>query len=162
MTFPKKTIYLAGPITGLTHDEARYGWRGQFSLQLDASGLDHISCNSPMRGKEMLKGHGVLSDGHDYPQNAMTSAAGITTRDFNDVKNCDLMVACYLESNDERSLGTAVEFGYAWAMQKPILVIGPEDDLNVRHLMLKRMAGYRVDTIEEAVHIAGLLLTPGL
>lgn len=162
MTYPKRMIYLAGPITGLTHDEARYGWRQEFKEVLENMGLNHISCNSPMRGKEFLKDHGILSSGHDYPEHAMATPEGITTRDYNDVRECSLMVACYLESNNNPSLGTAAEFGYCWALQKPIITVGPEDEINVRHLMLKRMTGYRVDTLEEAAVIAGHLLTPGI
>ncbi len=85
MSYPKRTIYLAGPITGLTHDEARYGWRLMFAQRLDAMDMDHIFCASPMRGKEFLQDLGVLSSGHDYPDNALSTSAGITTRDRNDV-----------------------------------------------------------------------------
>ncbi len=160
--FPKRMIYLAGPITGLTHDEARYGWRQEFKEMLETMGFDHISCNSPMRGKEFLKDHGVLSSGFDYPDHAMATPEGITTRDFNDVKTSDAMITCFLESENRPSLGTAVEFGYAWALQKPIIAVGPADEVNIRHLMLKRMAGYRVDTLEEAALIVAHLLTPGI
>lgn len=160
--FPKRMIYLAGPITGLTHDEARYGWRQDFKQMLKTMDANHISCNSPMRGKEFLKDHGILSSGFDYPDNAMATPEGITTRDYNDVRECSAMVACYLESNNTPSLGTAVEFGYCWALQKPIIVVGPADEINIRHLMLKRMAGYRVDTLKEAALIAAHLLTPGI
>lgn len=162
MIYPKRMIYLAGTITGLTHDEARYGWRQDFAEFLETMDADHISCNSPMRGKEFLKDHGVLSSGHDYPDHAMATAEGITTRDYNDVRECSLMVACFLESGNRPSLGTAAEYGFCWALHKPIITVGPEDEVNVRHLMLKRMSGYRVDTLEEAAMIAYHLLTPGL
>lgn len=163
MTFKKKTIYLAGPIAGLTHDEAAYGWRQVFSEGLIAAGLDHISCSSPMRGKTFLKSAGVLtSTGDKYNANPLSSAAGITTRDYNDVRTCDLMVACYLESHGKLSLGTGVEYGYCWALQIPVIAVGPADEPNISHLMIQRMTGYRVDTLEEAAHIAGLLLTPGI
>lgn len=158
MNFPKKTIYLAGPITGLTHDEARYGWRKTLADLMPS----HIHCSSPMRGKEFLKDHGILSSGHDYPDHAMATSEGITTRDYNDVKTCDAMVTCYLESEDRPSLGTAVEYGYAWAHQKPIIAVGPPDEINIRHLMIQRMMGYRVDTLEEAADVLSHLLTPGI
>lgn len=157
-TFPKRTIYLAGPITGLTHDEARYGWRQAFAALMPP----HIFCNSPMRGKEFLATHGILSSGHDYPDNAMATDAGITTRDYNDVKNCDAMVACFLESGGRPSLGTAMEYGFAHAHQKPVIAVGDIEDPNIKHLMLQRVAGYRVDTLEEAAVIVGHLLTPGI
>jgi len=163
MTPPKKTIYLAGPISGLTYGKARHGWREFLAEELQRAGLDHIFCNSPMRGKDFLmQVDGLLgSSALDYPTNAMATAAGITTRDYNDVKTCNAMVACFLESSG-LSAGTFMEFGFAWALQKPIIVIGPPDDPNVRHVMAERVAGYRVDTIEEGVFLVGHLLTPGI
>lgn len=164
MGFPKRMIYLAGPITGLTHDEARYGWRQEFASLMP----EHIFCNSPMRGKEFLATHGVLTSGHDYPDHAMATDAGITTRDYNDVKNADAMIACFLESNGKPSLGTAMEYGFAHAHQIPVIAVGPTHlpdgsrEPNITHLMLQRVAGYRVDTLEEAANIVCHLLTPGI
>jgi nucleoside 2-deoxyribosyltransferase len=155
--YPAKTVYLAGPITGLTHDAARYGWRTRLTALLPG----HIKTLSPMRGKDMLKDIGVLTSGDDYPVSPLTSAAGITTRDANDVKTCDAMVACFLESSGP-SLGTAWEFGLAWAFQKPVIMVGKPDEVNMRHLILQRTAGYRVETLEEAAWVVSLLLTPGL
>lgn len=163
MMYPKKTIYLAGPITGLTHDEARYGWRAQLRDQLGIMGYDHIFCNSPMRGKEFLSGSGPLGSDQDmYSDNPMSTSAGITTRDFNDVKTCDVMVACFLESGGKLSGGTFMEYGFAHALQKPIIGIGDKDDVNLSHLMAARVIGYRVDTLEEAAIIIGHLLTPSI
>ena len=158
MIFPKKTVYLAGPITGLTHDEARYGWRQEFASLMP----EHIFCNSPMRGKEMLKDFGPLTSGKDYPKNAMTTSAGITTRDLYDVRTSDAMVACFLESQGRLSGGTFMEYGSAFAWTVPILGIGSPDDPNLSHLMAQRVLGWRVDTLEEAAIIITHLLTPGI
>jgi len=92
----------------------------------------------------------------------MTSPAGIVTRDRNDVKLCSVMVACFLDSNGKLSGGTFIEFGWADRYDTPVVVVGPENDPNVQHLMSQRLAGYRVDTLEEAAMIVGHLLTPGL
>jgi len=157
MNYPKKTVYLAGPITGLTHDEARYGWREQFKRLMPA----HIFCNSPMRGKEMLKKFGILTSGNGYPDNELTTSSGITTRDFNDVRTSDCMIACFLESRG-LSAGTFMEYGFAHALRIPILGIGSVDDPNLQHLMAQSVLGWRVDTMEEAANIVSLLLTPGI
>lgn len=156
--YPNKTIYLAGPITGLTHDEARHGWRKEFSALLP----EHIHCNSPMRGKEFLKDIGVLGSDQSQYTHPMTTASGITTRDFNDVKTCDAMVACFLESGGVLSGGTFMEYGFAYALQKPIIVIGALDDPNVYHLMAEHVRGYHLETLEEAAAITAHLLTPGI
>ncbi len=161
--YPKKTIYLAGPITGMNHDEARYGWRKEFSDMVDDAGLDHIFCSSPMRGKEFLKGLGTLgSDQSQYSEHEMATSSGITTRDRNDVKTCDLVVACFLESEGRLSGGTFIEYGWADAWRKPIVVIGSKDDPNVFHLMAEDIRGYHVETLEEALPIIAQLLTPGI
>ncbi len=158
MMYPRKTIYLAGPITGLTHDEARYGWREEFYQLMP----EHIFCNSPMRGKEFLKDFGILTDGSDYPDNAMSTPPGITTRDYNDVKNADAMIACFLESGGRLSGGTFMEYGFAYAHQIPIIGIGDPEDPNIRHLMAQHVSGYQVETLEEAAIIVTKLLTPGI
>ncbi len=166
MNYPKKTIYLAGPITGMNHDDARYGWRKKFADKLgDArrGTLDHIFCSSPMRGKEFLKAMGVLgSDQSQFSDHEMATSSGITTRDRNDVKTCDLMVACFLESGGRLSGGTFIEYGWADAWRKPIIVVGAKDDPNVFHLMAEDIRGYHVETLEEALPIVVQLLTPGL
>lgn len=154
----KKTVYLAGPITGLTHDDARYGWRKEFQSLMP----EHIFCNSPMRGKEMLKDWGVLTSGNDYPDHAMTTPAGVTTRDFNDVRTADAMIACFTESGGKLSGGTFMEYGFAHALRIPIIGIGKDNDPNLQHLMALHVLGWRVDTLEEAAHIISLLLTPGI
>ena len=174
MTFPNKTVYLAGPITGLTYKDARFGWREEFADMMTKMGFDHIHCRSPMRGKDFLKEiTEVLScAAEQYPDNPMGTEAGITTRDFNDVKTSDAMVACFLESNNVPSLGTASEYGYAHTLQTPIITVGNftkdehgkiiTSDPNIKHVMLARMSGFLVPTLEEAALILGYLLTPGV
>ncbi len=167
--YPKKTIYLAGPITGMNHDDARYGWRKEFANMIEEAGrigayrTDHIYCSSPMRGKEFLKNMGVLgSNQSQFSDHAMATSSGITTRDRNDVKTCDLMLACFLESGGRLSGGTFIEYGWADAWRKPIIVVGAKDDPNVFHLMAEDIRGYHVETLEEALPIIIRLLTPGL
>lgn len=174
MSFTNKTVYTAGPITGLTHDEARHGWRQRFAELMPS----HIKTLSPMRGKDFLKNSGVLVGDPDmYPQHAMATAKGIMTRDGNDVATCDLMVGYFLGA-EKASVGTAIEFGLAHAYRKPvILVIEPNGELydytNAKdgtvkkinphwHGMIQAIAGYIVPTIEEAAFIAAHLLTPGI
>lgn len=162
MNYPDKTIYLAGPITGLTHDQARYGWRKEFAELIERMGFHHIHCRSPMRGKEILKDFGTLTSGKGYPDDPMTSASGITTRDRNDVRTSDAMIACFLESGGKLSGGTFIEYGWADAYRVPIIGIGDETDPNLHHLMAQSLIGYRVDTLEEGAMVVGRLLTPGL
>lgn len=160
--YPNKTIYLAGPITGQTYDVSRFGWRKDFAEILFAHGYSHIHCRSPMRGKEILKDFGVLTAGEDYPDDPMTRGAGIVTRDRNDVKTSDAMIACFLESNGVVSRGTFIEYGWADAFRVPVIVVGDAEDPNIKYLMVERIAGYIVPDLVTAATVVGRLLTPGI
>ena len=162
MGYPDKTIYLAGPITGLTYDQARFGWRGEFADLMNRMGFHHIHCRSPMRGKEILRDFGKLTAGEDYPDDPMTRGSGIVCRDRNDVKTSDAVVACFLESNGVVSRGTFIEYGWADAFRVPLIVVGDSEDPNIKYLMVERIAGYIVPTLEDAAMVVGRLLTPGI
>jgi nucleoside 2-deoxyribosyltransferase len=155
-----KRIYLAGPITGLTHDEARYGWRQQF---VDLLKEDTIECFSPMRGKETLAGIGKLSaNPGTYGSDPISQPAGIVGRDGNDVRQADAVVACFLESGGRPSLGTAWEIGIAHDRQIPIVCIALPGDPNRDHVILGRCYAYSVETLDAAVRCLRYLLLPGV
>ena len=120
---------------------------------------DHIHPASPMRAKDFLIDAGVLRGSPDaYHDHIMATSKGITTRDRNDVKTCDAMIACFL-GVDRVSIGTCIEFGWADAFRKPIICI--MEPVNVhQHVMIAEMAGYIVETLEEAAALATALLTP--
>lgn len=123
----KQKIYLAGPITGLDYKEARLGWRKDFSDLLKARDAIHLECYSPMREKEFLEKEQCISGVADYESlHGFGTPWGILTRDHNDVRTCDAMVACFLGAK-KVSIGTCVEVGFAHAYRKPlILVMEPE------------------------------------
>ena len=179
---PWKTVYLAGPITGLTYETARHGWRKEFALMLPS----HIIPISPMRGKDALMGvKEMQGDPNMYPDNALCAPPGIIARDRNDVKNCDVMVACFLGAKDKASIGTSVEFGWADAYRKPVVMVieddptiphtdkdgittqiinkYPKETKNIHlHAFLTEIAGFRTNNLEEAAQIVHCLLTPGV
>lgn len=177
MSFPDRKVYLAGPITGLSYGEARHGWREEFARLLPS----HIHPHSPMRAKDFLLDQNCLTGDPDmYPDHAIATASGIVTRDRNDIRReCDAMVACFLGAA-KASVGTCIEFGWADAFGIPIVMVIESNgmarvpktttdglpgydlvDNPHHHAMLAELAGYRVDTIEEAAHIVTHLLTPG-
>jgi nucleoside 2-deoxyribosyltransferase len=170
MSHPKRSVYLGGPITGHDHDGARHGWREEAEVLRHKMGLEHISFFSPMRGKEFLKHHGILTSGVGYPEHPMSRREGITTRDVNDMKFCDAMLACYLETPTHRkyddvelgSLGTAFEHGACYILQKPIVMVAKPGNIHADHCMLTHSAGYLVETLEEGIELIGFLLTPGI
>ena len=157
-------VYLAGPISGLSYEDASQGWRRQIVPMLEYSDYSckhlPVRCYSPMRCKDFLADKGKLFGA--YEENPLATEGGIVTRDRNDVLQCDVMIACFLESQGYMSLGTAVEFGWADSHRKPIIMVAKPGDPHREHPMLKRMAGYIVETLEEAAALTQALLLPGI
>jgi nucleoside 2-deoxyribosyltransferase len=164
----KKLVYLAGPITGLSYGEARHGWREEFDDILRTMDVnnDHIQCLSPMRGKDHLKALQAIKGTESAYDTAMSRGSGIVCRDRFDVtRHCDVMVANFLGAK-VASVGTCIELGWADAARVPIIVVIEDDGKDVGnphdHLMAMGVAGYRVSTLEEAVHLLVHLLTPAI
>ena len=163
--------YLGGPISNLDYDTARHGWRKEFARLLPKE----ILVYSPMRAKDYLEGQERLDEDSDkhfaHPE---TSPRAILTRDHNDIRNCDVFVANFLGAKTV-SIGTCVEFGFAFAYMKPVVVIMEEDsevtfewqqpinNNNIHsHPFINAIAGYRVETLKEAAKIVTSILTPGV
>lgn len=158
--YPTRQVYMAGSITGLDYDDAAKGWRVDFPTLLNP----HIHAFSPMRGKNHLDGltEKITDREADYPYNPISTASAIISRDHNDVMSCDAMVANFLDA-PRASLGTAIEFGWAHAYRKPVIMIVEPDGSNVHnHLMLTEIAGYVVHDLESAAIIVNHLFTPGV
>ena len=152
-------VYLAGPITDLSYEEARNGWRVWMYEYLQMLGIEAAS---PMRGKDCLKGAVKLDrQTADYEKSVITSPQGITGRDRNDVKTCDVMIANFLGAK-QASVGTAIEFGWADAWRKPIILVMEDKGNPHDHLMITTMATYRVDNLKDAAKLANLLIKGGV
>lgn len=163
MGYSTKSVYLAGPITGLSYGEAARGWREEFSGLMHMR-APHVECFSPMRSKEFLsKEQSLQCKGVelDAIEHALSRPLGILTRDSNDVRSRDVIVACFLGAKIV-SIGTVWEIGHAKALNKPIVVIMEPDGNCHDHIFVTHSAGYRVDTLDEAALIVGSMLTPGL
>ena len=152
-------VYLAGSISGLTYEGATEGWREEFKRLLGEITPPMVKCYSPMRAEEHLIGKGPISP-KAYTGDPWSVARSIVIRDRNDVRTCDVMVACFLESGGRISLGTGLEFGWADAWQKPIIMIAAEDDPHRQHPMLAPTAGYVTDNLQEAATLTRNILLP--
>jgi nucleoside 2-deoxyribosyltransferase len=80
-------VYLAGPIGGLSYNEAT-NWRDQAATDLAPFG---IKCLSPMRGKDYLREEAILK-GTGYDDTLLSNNRAIVTRDRMDVTNCDALL----------------------------------------------------------------------
>lgn len=154
----KPLVYLAGAIAGLEFGEAT-DWRFIAKHRLGERGVETLN---PMRAKEMLgsrNGGRISTNYHDYERlGAFFTSRGIMTRDFNDVRRCDALLV-NLIGLEKPSLGTIMELGWAYALQKPAIVAiealgNPHDN----HPMIHEAMPFRVTTLDEALDSVAVLL----
>jgi len=153
-------VYLAGPIANISGCEA-IDWRKYATSELhDYS----ITVRDPMREKrhpmkDMTK---ISADFTTYKEYGIffTSRA-IMTRDFNDVKQSDVVLVNLLNAQVP-SLGTVMEMAWAFAMQKPCVVaIEPDGNPHDKHPMIHEAMSFRVSTLDEAIHAVAVILGRG-
>lgn len=167
-----KTVYLAGPISGLSYDDSN-NWRAEVRDQLLRSG---IKCASPLRAKVYIRDAAAVAGQRGEPftidqastaiddndmdapaVRAMSNSRGITTRDRFDCLNCDVLFVNLLGTK-KVSIGTVMEIAWADALRKPIvLVIEDKDNLH-DHAMIRECVGFRVSTIREGIEIVKAIL----
>jgi len=163
-------IYLAGPITGLTWAEATE-WRVEAHNRFADAGItsgNRYQCLSPLRGKEYLKDETDIK--HSYDEHQLSSAKMINSRDMFDVRRSDLLIV-NLKHAKKVSIGTILEIGAAFILNKPIIVImEPEEPWvgqtasgaisngmthNVhKHSMLSEQATAIVSDLDTAIYFA--------
>lgn len=146
----KPKVYLAGPITGLSYDDA-VGWRKYVKQQLEPTVVGY----SPLRSKSYLSKQTSIKDTHDY--NPLSSQRGIYTRDLYDCRTCDLMFVNMLGAL-KVSIGTSMEIAWAAAFNKPIVLV-IEDLHNVHdHAMIREACSFIVDNIDDGIFLTKSIL----
>ena len=156
---PTKYVYLAGPMYGLTHDEAS-GWRDEATEKLRGVG---ITCLSPLRGLTKNKvgttrwGDGIIA--HYYYDNPLFCERGILTRDYNDVKRSSLLLVNLLQASGTASIGSISEIGWAYESRKPVVLIMGKDNVH-RHPMITEAAGFIVPSLDAAIEVVESVLLP--
>ena len=148
-------VYLAGPITGLTYDDAT-DWRKTVSETLALHG---IKSASPLRFKSFLKDELSIKD--SYEGHTLATSKGIYTRDKWDVSRSDVVLVNFIGAG-KVSIGTVLEIAWADMLNKPIIIAMEPDNIH-QHSMVNECAGYIVPTLDQAVQAAqALLLTESL
>lgn len=159
MSVSSPTIYLCGPITGCSFEEAKYGWREEVFSAL----MPEITCLSPLRHL-----HTDQLDTGDLkkmsPQGAkvgcLSTPRGLTERDRFDTLRSDL-VFCNLLGATKISAGSMIELGWADAMRIPVLLIMEPGNVH-DHAMVTALSSWIVPTLEEGIEVTRDLLIPGL
>jgi nucleoside 2-deoxyribosyltransferase len=151
-----KKVYLAGPITGLNYEQS-VGWRNLAKEDLKEFGIDGFS---PMRGKEFLEKYNILSgEKNIYAFDPLSSDRGIMTRDRLDATTCDLMLV-HLLGAKKVSIGTVMEIAWADLYRIPIVCVIEKEGNPHDHPMTRQALGFRVETLEEGLHITKTILLP--
>ena len=113
----KRTIYLIGPIGGMSYEDATK-WRLEAREVLEDIGYEVLD---PMTGKECLKGETSIGVGLG---NANSVKNGyIYHSDLHRINRADVLLANLLKMSDKQSIGTFFEYGYGAAKDKTIVTV---------------------------------------
>lgn len=146
-----KTVYLSGPITGLTYDEGQ-DWRDWVYRELATVGVHGLS---PLRGKDYLRKEGVLTDKY-LNIHPLSTPKGIVTRDRNDTINADVMLVNVLGA-ERVSIGTVMEIGWADLARVPIVLVMEPGNVH-DHAMVTEVAGFITSDLDESIDIVLTIL----
>jgi nucleoside 2-deoxyribosyltransferase len=148
-------VYLAGPITSLNYKGAT-DWRFYAKSELAKVGILGLS---PMRGKEYLdKVPEFTADGDAYKHmGVLSSNRGIITRDRWDATRCDVLLVNLLGA-PKVSIGTVMEIAWADSKRIPIVCCMEETGNVHEHGMIAETLGYRVPSLDEAIHVIKAVL----
>lgn len=146
-----KSLYLCGPITGLTYDGCT-NWRKYVASKL----ADDVIPISPMRGKEYLNTGDKIKVNNEGT--LLSDARSIKARDRNDVKECGAVLANFLGSTSV-SIGSVLEFGWADAWMKPIIMVAESNNPHRVHPLTNQAAGFIVEDLDSGIKIANILLS---
>lgn len=151
-------VYLCGPITGLSYEEARHGWRSKMRKLVDS----RIDLLSPMRQENHLAEIKKISP-EAYPENPVSTAKAIVAKDFLDVTAADIIVANFVGAK-ELSVGSICEVSWAYALRKPvILVMEKEGNVHDRFFIKEQIEfNHGIHNVEEAAEMVNMLLLPGV
>ncbi len=144
------TIYLAGPISGCSYGECT-DWREAFKTLVPRS----VQCLSPMRGKDYLAGQKLIEG--SYPAHVLSCSRGIMTRDFFDCTRADVIVV-NLADAPRVSIGTVMEIAWGFQTRTPVIVVMEKEGNVHEHPMIAEAIGFRVETLEQAAHVAKVIL----
>lgn len=142
-----KTVYLAGPITGLSYDAAT-DWRFDAFNKLSKHGITGLS---PMRGKSYLANlKSISGTGEEYKDlGVLSTQKSVVARDRMDTTKSDLVLMNLLGA-ERVSIGTMIEAGWADCARVPIVLVIEPANIH-HHMMLREVAGFVVGSLDEAL-----------
>lgn len=153
MNVINKAVYLAGPIRGLTLEEA-VEWRERFAELMH----NRIEVRSPMRLKKTELPYDTPLDlpGIQY-EGLFTTQKAIVTRDRVDCTTSGVIVMNLLGA-EAISIGSMVEVGWADAFRIPIVLLMEEEGNVHDHFFTKEIPCWRVQCAIDAARVVHSLL----
>src|SRR3990167_11252664 len=147
----RRSIYTAGPMAGCSYAEV-VGWRKEAAKYLADNDIDTLIPEIySINPGEIYTPHAV--GGHFATQR------GIVTNDRRSIFVCDAVIM-NLSHAKKVSIGSCVEFGWADAYRKPVIVIMPNPDFNPHdHAFIWELSSYVVYTLDDALDVVIQLLT---
>lgn len=143
---PRRFVYLAGPIAGCTHEEAK-DWREYVAENLKPHGIIGIS---PLRCEPIV---GEVYALH-YTDPKFGTARAISSKNKFDTRNCD-MVLCYFPKPPKtrhQSYGTLIELGWADMEKKAIVVVTDDPEIG-QHAVALGSAGWVLTSLDEGIEV---------
>jgi nucleoside 2-deoxyribosyltransferase len=137
-----KYIYLAGPLTSKSFLETDV-WRQEVKSKLPT----HIRTLSPLRGLEHLRNEEDLK--HTYGAHPLSTAKGLTMKDYNDVDRSDAVLVNFLGAT-KASIGTVMEISRSAAKGIPVVCVMEDDNVH-QHPMLNQGCGVIVKSLQEGI-----------
>ena len=152
----RRTVYLAGTISGLTYGQAS-GPRDYAANLLLKRGWDVLD---PMRGYQILStlGDTPISEGQEVKSMLGITDTAITQRDRDDIRRSDVLLVF---SGNAATWGTGFEWEFAFNLGKPIVIICDEDSPTRNHPWCRTMCSGFVSSVDEAVEFIDRWLDRG-
>lgn len=148
-----KKVYLAGPIGGLTYDEAE-GWREQ----LRSWNIPGVQLFSPLRGKTHTREERDY-DGDTLGDRMMSTGRAVMLRDSHDCFTADILVVNFLGAK-RISIGTVMELAWAYDRRIPTIVVMEERGNVHEHAMLNEAIWWRVSNLVDAADMLRIIANP--
>lgn len=150
-----KSVYLAGPIVGLTWEEAA-GWRIRAAHEFACVGATALN---PLRGKKVWEGPWKTSM-YDVGADGMPSS-DLVKRDLSDIDRADVVLCNLVGVTPDRApVGSLIEIGFAHGLGKPVVLVC-NTDLG-HHPFLKVVPEFTTPYLSTAIaRVRHLLLKKG-
>jgi hypothetical protein len=147
---PKKALFLAGPLTGISYGDA-LDWRKYVESKLPAD----VIAFSAIRGKRHVANERVLKD--SYPEHLLSTPQGTITRDRYDASRCDALFVNFLNA-DRVSIGTIMEMAWADAWRIPIILVMEKGNVH-DHAFVRQVSAFIAGDLDEAIQTAVDVIT---